>query len=57
LMFSFSYAMFLFYFHMQCFGCNILIFICFIKNVGSVSKSMGHPFQINMSHMCHACKM
>jgi hypothetical protein len=44
---SFSYAMFLFYFHMQ----------CFIKSVGRVMKPMRHPFWTDMSHMCHASEM
>jgi hypothetical protein len=26
-------------------------------NVGSVTKPMCHPFQTDMSHMCHACEM
>jgi hypothetical protein len=27
------------------------------NNVGSIMKSMRHLFQIDMSHMCHVCKM
>jgi hypothetical protein len=30
---------------------------CFVKNIGSVMKPMCHPFQTNISHMCHACEM
>jgi hypothetical protein len=30
---------------------------CFVKNVGSVTKPMRHPFRIDMPHMCHACEM
>jgi hypothetical protein len=40
-------AMFLFYFHMQ----------CFVKSVGSVTNPMCYPFRTDMSHMCHACEM
>jgi hypothetical protein len=29
----------------------------FIKNIGSVMKSMCHPFRTDMSHMCHACEI
>jgi hypothetical protein len=45
------------YVHMQCFVCNALIFIYFVKNVGSVTKPMRHIFWTDMSHMCHACDM
>jgi hypothetical protein len=45
------------YVHLQCFVCNALIFIYFVKNVGSVTKPMRHIFWTDMSHMCHACDM
>jgi hypothetical protein len=35
------------FFHMQ----------YFVKNVGSVTKHMRHPFRTDMSHMYHACEM
>jgi hypothetical protein len=35
------------FFHMQ----------CFVKSIGRVTKPMCHPFQTNMSYMCHACEI
>jgi hypothetical protein len=52
------YAMFIF------FLCIVLLkmvvgfnLYCSVKNIGSVTKSMCHPFWTDMPYMCHAYEM
>jgi hypothetical protein len=42
------------FFHMQC---SYLHMQYFVKNISSVIKHMCHPFQTDMSYMCHACEI